>query len=43
MFAAVPPEQWTVKVAGGLGGSRSGCPTPVEVLALLHDLQAEAS
>ena len=42
MFAAVPPEQWTVKVGPEASVAQFSLPTPVEVLTLLHDL-AEAS
>jgi trehalose 6-phosphate synthase/phosphatase len=42
MFAAVPPDQWTVKVGPEASGARLSLPTPVEVLTLLHAL-GEAS
>jgi trehalose 6-phosphate synthase/phosphatase len=42
MFAAVPSEQWTVKVGPEASVARFSLPTPGEVLTLLQDL-AEAS
>jgi hypothetical protein len=42
MFAAVPPDQWTVQVGPEASVARFSLPTPAEVLALLHKL-AEAS
>jgi trehalose 6-phosphate synthase/phosphatase len=42
MFAAVPADQWTVKVGPEATVARFSLPTPAEVLALLREL-AEAS
>jgi trehalose 6-phosphate synthase/phosphatase len=42
MFAAVPPDQWTVKVGPEASMARFSLPTPAEALTLLHEL-AEVS
>lgn len=38
LFAAVPAEQWTVKVGMGVSAARFSLPTPTDVHQLLHDL-----
>jgi trehalose 6-phosphate synthase/phosphatase len=38
LFAAIPPEQWTVKVGMGVSAARFSLPTPADVQQLLHDI-----
>ena len=38
LFAAIPAEQWTVKVGMGISAARFSLPTPADVQQLLHDI-----
>lgn len=41
LFAAVPPEQWTIKVGEAFSAARFSLPSPAEVLDLLQELSGE--
>jgi trehalose 6-phosphate synthase/phosphatase len=38
LFAAIPAEQWTVKVGMGVSAARFSLPTPADVQQLLYDI-----